>query len=200
MSHAHLMFMSHGHLMFMSHGHLALSHGHLMLSHGYPHATGYPVVTIGASATIALGNPVNLTCYDAGILQSTFSWTKDGHPVMEDSHLSIITAGSHSTLIFHVLRLEDRGEYNCNTTNPLGSSTHTYALDLNSMTGEDASYWSTPVAFFNSFTPPEILPSYGTIIFIVAVVMLLILVPLVGVVCYFTGRRKCKCFQFGFVI
>ncbi|KAL5494484.1 hypothetical protein EMCRGX_G015825 [Ephydatia muelleri] len=131
---------------------------------------GYPVVAIGASASIALGNPVNLTCNDEGNLQSTFSWTKDGQSVVQDSHLNIVTAGSHSTLTFSELRSEDKGLYTCTATNPLGSSTHTYPLSFNSLN--------------------EILPSYGTIIFIVAVIVLFILVPLVGVLCYFNGRRK----------
>ena len=107
--------------------------------HLVPTYAGYPVVAIGASASIALGNPVNLTCNDEGNLQSTFSWTKDGQSVVQDSHLNIVTAGSHSTLTFSELRSGDKGVYTCTATNPLGSSTHTYPLSFNSLNGEDAS-------------------------------------------------------------
>ena len=79
-----------------------------------------------AAADIVLGSNITLTCTSSGSPPDTFTWMKDGVPVIQSTDITTVTytntvAVFSSSYTISNVSVSDNGTYTCTVTNPIGS-------------------------------------------------------------------------------
>ena len=86
-----------------------------------------------AAADIVLGSNITLTCTSSGSPPDTFTWTKDGVPVIQSTDITTVTytntvAVFSSSYTISNVSVSDNGTYTCTVTNPIGSDNGNFTI------------------------------------------------------------------------
>ena len=97
-----------------------------------------PVINMPSSPVITdLDSSLTLSCISQNSPPDTFTWRKDGGPVMESTSIIKEThdanrADFRADFSIDSVTADDGGTYTCNVTNPLGSNSATISVIVNS--------------------------------------------------------------------
>jgi len=95
-----------------------------------------------STVTIVVGSPLTLSCTSQGSPPDTFTWRKDGGPILQSTSITTVTYTNTSAVFranysINSVTTSDSGTYTCTVTNPIGSDsesiTVTVGMCLNSM-------------------------------------------------------------------
>ena len=103
--------------------------------------TATPVITAAMSSSslsavdIILGSNITLTCTSSGSPPDTFTWMKDGVPVIQSTDITTVTytntmAVFSSSYTISNVSVSDNGTYTCTVTNPIGSDNSTFTINI----------------------------------------------------------------------
>ena len=89
-----------------------------------------PVIDTPSSSTVTVvsGSPLTLSCTSRGSHPDTFTWRKDGGPVVQSTS---ITTVDHISAVFRadyssdIVTLNDNGTYTCTVANSIGNDSAT---------------------------------------------------------------------------
>ena len=86
-------------------------------------------------SAVDLGSNITLTCTSSGSPPDTFTWMKDDVPVTQFTSITTL-AYTNATAVFNTsytisnISVSDNGMYTCTVTNPIGSDSYTFTVDI----------------------------------------------------------------------
>ena len=86
-----------------------------------------------SAVNIVLGSSITLTCTSSGSPPDTFTWMKDGVPVIQSTNITTVTytntmAVFSSSYTISNVSVSDNGTYTCTVTNPIGSDNDDFTI------------------------------------------------------------------------
>ena len=86
-----------------------------------------------SNVTVAIRGSYMLFCTSRGSPPDTFTWMKDGSPVISSSTLNTVNHDStnaefRSVYTINRMTTSDSGTYTCTVTNPIGSDSQTISV------------------------------------------------------------------------
>ena len=109
---------------------------HVVINISYTVAPVITAIPATLSAVnVIIGSSLTLTCISFGSPPDTFFWIKDGVPIAQSANITTIhynsTDASFSTsYTINNANISDNGTYSCNVTNPIGSNSHTFTINI----------------------------------------------------------------------
>ena len=95
------------------------------------------IIANPSSSSLSAGDGYNvtLTCTSSGSPPDTFTWMKDGVPVTQSTNITTVTHTSTSAVFsssytISNFTISDNGAYTCTVTNPIGSDSYTFTVNL----------------------------------------------------------------------
>ena len=84
---------------------------------------------------IVIGSNITLTCISSGSPPDTFTWMKDGISVTQSTSITTVTYNNTSAMFssdytISNISISDNGTYTCTVTNPIGSDSYTFTVDI----------------------------------------------------------------------
>ena len=79
-----------------------------------------------SNTSTVVGSTITLSCTSRGSPPNTFSWIKDGNPIMQSTSITTVTH-TNSNAVFRTdytidgVTINDSGTYTCTVANPIGS-------------------------------------------------------------------------------
>ena len=89
-----------------------------------------------AAVDIVLGSNITLTCTSSGSPPDTFTWMKDGVPLLTQStNITTVTytntmAVFSSSYTISNVSVSDNETYTCTVTNPIGSDNNNFTINI----------------------------------------------------------------------
>ena len=88
-----------------------------------------------SNVTVVVGSPLILSCTSRGSPPDTFTWSKDGGPIVQSTSITTVTH-TDTSAVFHAdysinsVTTSDSGTYTCTVTNPIGSDSETITVNI----------------------------------------------------------------------
>ena len=84
---------------------------------------------------IVIESNITLTCISSGSPPDTFTWMRDGVSVTQSISVTTVTytnanAEFRTDYIISNISISDNGTYTCTVTNPIGSDSYTFTVDI----------------------------------------------------------------------
>ena len=86
-----------------------------------------------STVTVAVGDSLTLSCTSQGSPPDTFTWRKDGGPIVQSTGITTVTHTDASAVFradysINNVTTSDSGTYTCTVTNPIGSDSETITV------------------------------------------------------------------------
>jgi len=97
-----------------------------------------------STVTVVVGDSFTLFCTSRGSPPDTFTWMKDGGPLLNSTSITPVTYTNSSAVFYANLSIDavvtsDNGLYTCIVVNPIGTSNETINVTV---VGKYVRYWS----------------------------------------------------------
>ena len=97
---------------------------------------------ISSTVTVVDGSTLTLSCTSRGSPPDTFTWRKDGGPIVQPTSITTVTHTNTSAVFradyfINSVTTSDSGTYRCTVTNPMGSDSKTITVNVGKCTVPD---------------------------------------------------------------
>ena len=88
-----------------------------------------------STITVVAGSSLTLSCISRGSPPDTFTWRKDGGPIVQSTSITTVTHTNTSAVFradysINSVTTSDSGTYTCTVTNPIGSDSETITVNV----------------------------------------------------------------------
>jgi len=88
-----------------------------------------------STVTVVVGSPLTLSCTSRGSPPDTFTWRKDGSPLVQSTSIITVTYTNTSAVFradysINSVTASNSGTYTCTVTNPIGSDSETIIVNV----------------------------------------------------------------------
>ena len=88
-----------------------------------------------SAVDIDIGSDITLSCTSSGSPPDIFTWMKDGVPVTQSTSITAVTYDDNSAMFcsdytISNFSLTDNGTYTCTVTNPIGSDSYSFIVNI----------------------------------------------------------------------